>query len=156
MVTFDSRDLAILRELQADARLPVVELAKRVNLSATPCTNRIRRLEQEGVISGYHTQLNPIALGLRLLVFVMIKLRDTDEDTLSRFNGAMSASPEVLECHMVGGDYDYLLKLRLEDMQGYREFLGGVLGGLGLVEGTNSHFVIEDVKESARLPLAGA
>lgn len=153
MANFDSRDKAILKELQADARLPVVEMAKRVNLSATPCTNRIRRMEQEGVISGYHARLNPIALDLRLLVFVMIKLRDTDEGTLRKFNAAMRDAPEVCECHLVGGDYDYLLKLRLRDMQGYREFLGGVLGSLGLVEGTNSHFVVDDVKESAVLPL---
>lgn len=146
-------DLAILAALQADGRLAVVELAKRVNLSATPCTLRMRRLEQDGLIRGYHARLDCKKLGLALLVFVQVKLKSTDEATLSAFNAAMKPVDQVLECHLVGGGFDYLLKLRVKDMQEYREILGGLIGTLPMVENTHSHFVMEEVKEQFMLPL---
>ena len=149
----DQTDLAILTALQAEGRLPVVELAKRVNLSATPCTLRMRRLEREGYISGYHARLDPRRLGRALLVFVQVKLKSTDEVSLAEFNRAIRPVEQVLECHLVGGGYDYLLKLRVADMQAYREILGGVIGTLPVVENTHSFFVMEEVKESTTLPL---
>jgi len=149
----DSIDLALLDAVQRDGRLPVVELAKRINLSPTPCTLRLRRLEQDGIISGYHARLNPAALGQDLMVFVTVSLKATDEATLKAFNTAVRPVQQILECHMVGGGFDYLLKIRVRDMAEYRSILGGVLGGLPMVEGTHSYFVMEEVKESPLIPL---
>ena len=153
MVNLDSTDLAILAAIQDDARIPVVELAKRVNLSPTPCTLRLRRLEQDGVIAGYHARLEPKALGQALLVMVTVSLKATDEATLKAFNRAVLPVPQILECHMVGGGFDYLLKVRVGDMAEYRDILGGVLGALPMVENTHSYFVMEEVKETARLAM---
>ena len=152
-VNLDSVDLAILAALQENARMAVVELAKRVNLSPTPCTLRIRRLEQEGVITGYHARLAPETLGQALMVFVTVSLKSTDEKTLRAFNAAVKPVQQILECHMVGGGFDYLLKIRVRDMGEYRDILGGVIGALPMVESTHSYFVMEEVKESAILPL---
>jgi Lrp/AsnC family leucine-responsive transcriptional regulator len=153
-VNFDGIDLAILAALQDNARLPVVELARRVHLSPTPCTLRIRRLEKLGVIGGYHARLDARALGQALMVFVTVTLKATDEATLKAFNAAVRPVGQILECHMVGGGFDYLLKIRVRDMAEYRAILGGVIGALPMVEGTHSYFVMEEVKESPRLPLA--
>jgi Lrp/AsnC family leucine-responsive transcriptional regulator len=147
-VILDQTDLAILAALQENARLPVVELAKRVNLSPTPCTLRIKRLEQAGVITGYHARLKPQALGQALMVFVTVSLTSTDEKTLTAFNAAVKPVRQILECHMVGGGFDYLLKIRVRDMGEYRDILGGMLGALPMVESTHSYFVMEEVKES--------
>jgi Lrp/AsnC family transcriptional regulator, leucine-responsive regulatory protein len=153
MVEFDSTDLKLLNALQSDGRATVSELSKRVNLSATPCTLRIRKLEHDGVIQGYHALLAPKALGMALLVFVTVKLRATDEATLRAFNVAVKPIKQILECHMTGGGFDYLLKIRVRDMVEYRQILGGVLGELPMVEGTHSYFVMEEVKETTLLPV---
>ncbi len=155
-VDIDKVDLQLLKHLQADGRMSVVELSKRVNLSPTPCTQRIKRLEEAGVIIGYHARLSPAALGQALMVFVTVKLRGTDEATLEKFNAAVKPVKQILECHMVGGGFDYLLKIRVQDMGEYREILGGVIGALPMVEGTHSYFVMEEVKESPLLPLTQA
>lgn len=153
LANLDTIDITLLDELQANARLPVVELAKRANLSPTPCTLRIRRLEQEGVITGYHARLNPSALGHALMVFVTVSLKATDEATLKAFNTAVKPVKQILECHMVGGGFDYLLKIRVRDMAEYRDTLGGIIGALPMVESTHSYFVMEEVKEEPFLPL---
>ncbi len=151
--TIDYTDLLILEQLQADARMPIVELAKRVNLSATPCTTRLRRLEQQGVIKGYHAKIDPATVGQGLMIFVTVKLRGTDEQNLERFNKAVRPVKQILECHMVGGGFDYLIKIRVRDMAEYREILGSVIGTLPMVESTHSYFVMEEVKETMGLPL---
>jgi Lrp/AsnC family leucine-responsive transcriptional regulator len=155
-VNLDSIDLRLLEALQQDARLPIVELARRVNLSPTPCTLRMRRLEKDGVIQGYHARLAPAALGRALMVFVTVSLKATDEATLTAFNTAVKPVKAILECHMVGGGFDYLLKLRVRDMAEYRDILGGVIGALPMVESTHSYFVMEEVKESAVIPVPKA
>jgi Lrp/AsnC family transcriptional regulator, leucine-responsive regulatory protein len=152
----DDVDLQILDQLQLDGRLPVIELSKRVNLSPTPCSLRMRRMESDGVIRGYHARLSPTAIGQALMVFVSVKLRATDEKTLEKFNAAVKPVRQILECHMVGGGFDYLLKIRVRDMSEYREILGGVIGTLPMVEGTHSYFVMEEVKESNILPILKA
>jgi Lrp/AsnC family leucine-responsive transcriptional regulator len=149
----DETDLRILYELQSNGRLPTIELAKRVNLSATPCTLRVRRLEKEGVIKSYHARVDPAAIDQALMIFVSVKLRATDEKTLEKFNAAVKPVRQILECHMVGGGFDYLLKIRVRDMAEYREILGGVIGTLPMVEGTHSYFVMQEVKESNILPI---
>ena len=153
LANLDLIDLILLDALQSDGRLPVVELAKRNNLSPTPCTLRMRKLEQDGVISGYHARLNPAALGQALMVFVTVSLKATDEATLKAFNAAVKPVKPILECHMVGGGFDYLLKIRVRDMAEYRDILGGVIGTLPMVESTHSYFVMEEVKESPLLPI---
>ena len=152
-MTFDETDFAILDQLQRDARLSVTEMSKRVNLSPTPCTLRMRRLETDGVIKGYHARVSPAALNAALLVFVTVKLRATDEATLAAFNTAVKPVRQILECHMTGGGFDYLLKIRVKDMGEYREILGGVIGQLPMVEGTHSYFVMEEVKETSLLAI---
>lgn len=154
VVTLDPTDLAILAALQQNARMPVVELARQVNLSPTPCTLRIKRLEQAGVIAGYHARLKPQALGQALMVFVTVSLKSTDEKTLRAFNAAVRPVKQILECHMVGGGFDYLLKIRVRDMGEYRDILGGMLGALPMVESTHSYFVMEEVKESVFLDVS--
>jgi Lrp/AsnC family transcriptional regulator, leucine-responsive regulatory protein len=153
MENLDKTDLLILSQLQADARLSVVELSKRINLSPTPCTLRLKRLEQAGIITGYHARINPSALGQELMVFLTVKLRATDEATLKKFNVAVKPIKQILECHMVGGGFDYLIKLRVKNMQQFRELLGGVIGALPMVESTHSYFVMEEVKETPLLPI---
>jgi Lrp/AsnC family transcriptional regulator, leucine-responsive regulatory protein len=150
----DNVDLQILDHLQADGRLSVVELSKRVNLSPTPCTLRVRNLEQEGIIKSYHAKLDAASMGQALMVFVTVKLRATDELTLENFNAAVRPQKQILECHMVGGGFDYLLKIRVRDMSEYREILGVVIGTLPMVENTHSYFVMEEVKESPLLPIS--
>ena len=149
----DFIDLQLLTTLQNEARIPVVELAKKVNLSATPCTLRMRRLEQEGVIVGYHARLNPEALNQALMVFVTVSLKATDEASLKAFNAAVKPVKQILECHMLGGGFDYLLKIRVRDMPEYREILGSTIGALPMIESTHSYFVMEQVKESPLLPI---
>jgi Lrp/AsnC family transcriptional regulator, leucine-responsive regulatory protein len=148
MVELDSVDVSIIAQLQNEARLSVTELSQRVNLSATPCTLRMRRLEREKVLLGYHARVAPAALGAALLVFVTVKLKATDEATLATFNAAVKPVQQILECHMTGGGFDYLLKIRVRDMAEYREILGGIIGQLPMVEGTHSYFVMEEVKET--------
>jgi Lrp/AsnC family transcriptional regulator, leucine-responsive regulatory protein len=149
----DFIDLQLLATLQNEGRIPVVDLAKKVNLSATPCTLRMRRLEQEGVIIGYHARINPVALNQALMVFVTVSLKATDEASLKAFNAAVKPVKQILECHMLGGGFDYLLKIRVRDMPEYREILGSIIGALPMIESTHSYFVMEQVKESPLLPI---
>lgn len=153
MAELDNIDLNILAQLQLDARLSVTDMSRRVNLSATPCTLRMKRLEREKVILGYHARVSPAAMQAALLVFVTVKLKATDEATLAAFNSAVKPVKQILECHMTGGGFDYLVKIRVRDMAEYREILGGVIGQLPMVEATHSYFVMEEVKETAMLPI---
>jgi Lrp/AsnC family transcriptional regulator, leucine-responsive regulatory protein len=149
----DFIDLQLLDTLQSEGRIPVVDLARKVNLSATPCTLRMRRLEQEGVILGYHARINPASLNQALMVFVTVSLKATDEASLKAFNAAVRPVKQILECHMLGGGFDYLLKIRVRDMPEYREILGSIIGVLPMIENTHSYFVMEQVKESPHLPI---
>ena len=152
----DRTDHAILAALQNDGRLSTVDLARLVNLSATPCAARVKRLQRIGFIEAFQARLSPLKLGLRLLAFVQVKLRSTDEKTLDAFNQAMHAIAEVQECHMVGGGFDYLIKVRARDMNHYRAFHSQVIGAIESVESTHSYFVMQEVKETALLPLGPA
>jgi Lrp/AsnC family transcriptional regulator, leucine-responsive regulatory protein len=153
VVDIDNADLRILEQLQADGRLPVAALAQEVGLSATPCSLRLRKLERDHVILGYHARLNPRALQQALLVFVSVKLKATDEATLARFNSAVKPVKQILECHMTGGGFDYLLKIRVRDMAEFREILGSTIGTLPMIEATHSYFVMEEVKDPPLLNL---
>ncbi len=149
----DRIDLKILDELQTNAKISNVELARRVHLSPTPCLERVKRLEKKEYISGYRTALNPHKLSANLLSFVEIKLIRTSKDVFTEFKKAVIKLPQVLECHLVSGDFDYLLKTRVADMVAYRELLGETLLTLPGVSSSRSYMVMEEVKESGLIPI---
>jgi len=153
MSGLDKIDQRILETLQADGRVANVELAERIGLSPTSVGERIKRLQRDGFIEGYGARLDPQRLGLGLLVFVEVLLDKTTPDVFDRFATAVRRAPEVLECHMVAGGFDYLIKTRLPDMAAYRRFLGETLLGLPGVRETRTYAVMEEVKRDAPLPL---
>ncbi|WP_108650417.1 leucine-responsive transcriptional regulator Lrp [Dongshaea marina] len=144
----DRIDRKILNELQHDGRISNVELSKRVGLSPTPCLERVRRLERQGYIEGYSAHLNPSYLGANLLVFVEITLTRSEVDIFERFNQAVLELKDIQECHLVSGDFDYLLKARVSDMSAYRSLLGDTLLRLPGVSDTRTYVVMEEVKQS--------
>ena len=148
----DKIDRKILRILQAEGRISFTELGERVGLSTTPCTERVRRLEREGVITGYHAHLDP-AVKASLLVFVEISLAYKSGDIFEEFRRAALKLPNVLECHLVSGDFDYLLKARISEMASYRKLLGSTLLTLPHVRESKSYIVMEEVKETLSLPI---
>jgi Lrp/AsnC family leucine-responsive transcriptional regulator len=149
----DRIDLHILSILQQDGRIVMKDLAERVGLSLTPCIERVKRMERDGVIAGYHARVAPRALGLQILVFVEITLRQKSEQAFERFRRAMLSIPEVMECHLVSGDFDYLIKARIPEMTEYRRLLGEILhvadGGQ-----SKSYVVMEEVKETLAVSIA--
>lgn len=149
----DRLDLNILRILQKDARISYVDLAEKVGLSSTPCIERVKRLEKDGFIEGYYTRLNPEALGFGMLVFVEISLSYQSPDAFQKFNEAVVKLPYILDCHLVSGDSDYLIKARIDGMSEYRALLGDMLLTLPGVKNSKSYIVMEEVKETQVLPL---
>ena len=147
----DAADRRILDVIQTDGRIAVVDLAEKVNLSKTPCLNRLRRLERDGYIRGYRADLDPNKVARGYLVYVQVKLESTKRDKLEAFNAAVRKIPEVMTCHMMSGGYDYLLKIRTRDMPAYRELLGDVISELPGVYQTESYPVMEQVKETTLL-----
>ena len=154
MKRLDAIDVAILDALQRDGRLPIVALAKAVGLSATPCAERVRALESAGVIAGYTARLDATRLGLGLLVFIEIAIDRTSQDAFDQFRRAIDRIPQVQECYMVAGGFDYLLKVRVADMAAYRAFLGEVLSKVPGIRETHTYAVMERVKESQVLDLS--
>ena len=152
----DRTDRRILTELQRNGRISNVELARRVNLSATPCLERVRRLEQAGYIREYVAVLEPSKLDIDLLVYVEVTLDRTTPDIFDRFRDAIVERPEVQECHMVAGGFDYLIKIRVPDMRAYRSFLGEGLTAAPGVRETHTYVVMEEIKESTAIDLADA
>ncbi|MDB2643335.1 Lrp/AsnC ligand binding domain-containing protein [Luminiphilus sp.] len=149
----DRIDRNIVRLLQHNARIAHTELARRVGLSTTPCKERVRRLEREGVIQHYQAVLDPAALDRALVVFVQIRLNRTSQDIFEEFTAAALDLPEVQECYLVSGNFDYLIKARVADMKAYRGLLGETLLTLPGVQESTSYVVMEQVKESLMLPV---
>lgn len=149
----DRIDRRILTILQADGRIANVELAEKVGLSPASVGERLKRLQREEFIEGYGARLNPHRLGLGLLVFVEVLLDKTTPDVFERFAKAVRLAPEVLECHMVAGGFDYLVKTRVADMTAFRRFLGEVLLTLPGVRETRTYAVMEEVKRDGPLPV---
>lgn len=143
---FDRIDLKILAALQREGRLSNVALASRVGLSPTPCLERVRRLERQGVIAGYVAKLDPVQLGVKMLVFVEVSIDRTSPEAFAQFALKIKAQREVVECHMVAGGFDYLMKVRVRDMQAYRDFLGRTLSEVPYIRETRTYFVMEQVK----------
>ncbi len=144
----DVVDKRILDELQANGRLSMVELASRVHLTKTPCSERVRRLEQTGVISGYHAVVDPLHAGMCHVTIVHVNLSRTTGDSLTIFSEAAKAIPEIQSCLMIAGPFDYMLKVRTRDMMHFREVLGERISTLPGVSQTHSFAVMESVKES--------
>ncbi len=144
-------DRHILRALQRNARISFAELARRVGLSTTPCKERVKRLERDGVIRHYQAILNPEHLDAALVVFVQIRLSRTSQDIFEQFTSSARDLPEIQECYLVSGNFDYLIKARVADMAAYREFLGETLLTLPGVHESTSYVVMEQVKESLAL-----
>ncbi|HIE85964.1 MAG: Lrp/AsnC ligand binding domain-containing protein [bacterium] len=152
--TLDRIDVKILQLLQANGRITNTELADKVGLSATPCSERVKTLERLGYIESYGAKLNPRLLQLELLVFVEINLIRTSPDVFEEFSQAIVSLPQVLECHLVSGNFDYLIKARVANMAAYRQLLGETLLTLPGVSGSRTYVVMEEVKEAQTIPVA--
>ncbi len=142
---FDQIDRRILAELQGNGRMPIVELAERISLTKTPCAERVRRLEREGVIKGYRAELDPGMVDAGFVMVVMVTLNQTSDDALDVFNTAVRRIPEVQSCFLVAGHFDYLLLVRTSDITRYRSVLGDEIGKLPGVRQTHSYVVMEEV-----------
>ena len=151
--TLDRADLKILRALQRDGRLSTVALAETVGLSPTATTERVKRLTREGFIKSYHALLDPGLLDRALLVFVEVTLDKTTPDVFAKFAVAVRASREILECHLVAGGFDYLIKTRVKDMAAYRNLLTQTILALPGVRESRSYAVMEEVKAETALPV---
>jgi Lrp/AsnC family transcriptional regulator, leucine-responsive regulatory protein len=151
--SLDKIDLKILNALQSDGRISNLKLAEVVALSPTAVLARTQRLQRDGYILGYEARLNPAKLGRGLTVFVEVLLERTTPQVFEQFKAAAQARPEIMECHMVAGGFDYLLKTRVRDMAAYREFAGNALWQLPGVRETRTYAVMEEVKETTRLVL---
>ncbi|MGZ3181763.1 MAG: Lrp/AsnC family transcriptional regulator [Telluria sp.] len=151
----DRVDLQILDELQANARLSSAELAERVALSTSPCWRRVKRLEEEGVIRGYHARVDPGALGYQVKAFVHISLDRKDTRHLQEFERAVQAVPQVLSCHRISGRYDYQLLVLSEDLESYGSFAENCINALPCVNEVYTSFVMREVKAASNPPLPG-
>ena len=147
----DRIDRKILAILQDDGRIANLKLAESVALSPTAVLARVQRLTREGYILGYEARLNPLKLGAGMLVFVEVLLDRTTPNVFDQFKAAVQVRPEIMECHMVAGGFDYLLKTRSADMGAYRAFAGDVLWRLPGVRETRTYAVMEEVKNTTHL-----
>lgn len=153
IIQLDDTDRRLLRVLQRDGRISNLDLAQQCHLSPSACSDRLRRLRDRGVITGFTALLDPKAIGRALLIFVEVQLDRTTGDTFSDFAAAAQRTSEILECHMVAGGFDYLIKARVSDMEAYRRFLGEVLVAMPGVRETRTYAVLEEVKSVTVLPI---
>ena len=149
----DKLDRKILSLLQQDGRLAMTELAEKVGLTITPCIERVKRMERDGIITGYYARVNPQALDAGLLVFVEITLSAKSGRTFDDFRREVARIPQVLECHLVSGDFDYIIKARIGEIGQYRKLLGDILLQLPGVTQSKSFVVMEEVKETLAIPV---
>lgn len=149
----DRTDVKILEILQKDGRISNIDLANKINLSPTPCLERVRKLEKHGYIQEYVAHLDPDKLNASLLAYIEVSLENTTTSDLAEFNQTMRDMDEVLECNMVAGGFDYLIKIRTSDMQGYRRFLGEKLAAIKGISQTHTYVVMEEVKATHVLPV---
>ncbi|KGJ01915.1 Lrp/AsnC family transcriptional regulator [Paracoccus sphaerophysae] len=145
----DSTNRKILRELVANARIPISELARKVGLSKTPVALRIRQMEAMGLITGYRAILSPLKLGLTHVTFMQLRLSDTRQRALEQFNAEVRKIPEIEECYMIAGGFDYLLKVRSRDMVEFRQLMAERISSLPHVSATSSFVAMEAVVEQS-------
>jgi len=155
MYEIDRLDIKILGALQTDGRMSNLKLAEVVSLSPTAVLARVQKLTKEGYILGYEARLNPLKLDAGMLIFVEVLLDRTTPNVFDAFRAAVQVRSEIMECHMVAGGFDYLLKTRVANMEAYREFAGEVLWQMPGVRETRTYVVMEEVKNSHRFPALG-
>ena len=153
MSTLDQVDRHLLVELQAEGRITNVELAQRVGLTAPPCLRRVRALEAEGLIRGYHADLDPARLGFAITVFALVSLKSQAEDALRQFEDHVRALPEVRECYMLNGEIDFILKIVSRDLQSFQEFLTSKLTPAPNVASVKTSLTIRTSKQVPGVPL---
>ncbi|MEW5685992.1 MAG: winged helix-turn-helix transcriptional regulator [Pseudomonadota bacterium] len=149
----DDTDRRLLRVLQADGRISNAELADRCHLSPSACSDRVRRLRESGYITGFAALVDPALVERGVLIFVEVLLDRTTPDVFETFAAAARRSPDVLECHMVAGGFDYLIKSRVKDLNAWRIFLEEVLVRIPGVRETRTYAVLEEVKSTTQLPI---
>jgi Lrp/AsnC family leucine-responsive transcriptional regulator len=149
----DRTDLLLLAELQRSGRLTNADLAERVHLSASACLRRVQRLEREGVIAGYRAEVDPERLGLGLQAFVRVQLADHGTEAINAFSGFVNQWDEVIACHALTGDMDYLLHIAVQDLEHFSRFLLDRLLNEAGVADVNSSFVLRTVKAFRGMPL---
>ena len=149
----DSINRRILKELQADGRMSYTDLAPKVGLTTSPCLERVRRLERAGAIRGYTAVVDPNAVGTSLLVYIELSLTYTSPEIFADFKRAILRQPAILECHLVSGDFDYLVKARVPDMNAHRALLGELVRHLPGVRNSKTLVVMEEVKETTQIPI---
>lgn len=147
MIRLDRYDKAILDALQHQGRLSMAELAEQIGLSKTPCLNRVRKLEKEGIIRGYGARIDQAKLGKNHITFVQVKLEDTRSRALKAFNEAVLKITEVEQCHMIAGNFDYLLKVRTSTIDEYRIVMADKISALPHVQQSSSYVAMESVKD---------
>lgn len=151
--SLDRIDLKILDILQKECRISNVDLANQIHLSPTPCLERVRRLEKNGYIEKYVAHLNPKKLNVNLTAYIQITLQSTRSEDVQTFNHQISEIDEIVECSMVAGGFDYLLKIRAENIEQYCKFLGNKLASIEGVTQTHTYVVMEEVKSTHLIPL---
>ena len=142
----DNYDQKILKLLQSDGRMTITELSDQIGLSKTPCLNRVRKLETKGYIRGYRALINHDLVNDNHIAFVQIKMDNTKTQALNAFNAAIMEIPEVVQCHMIASHFDYLLKVRTNNMESYRKVLGEKISALPHVQSSSTFVVMEEVK----------
>ena len=152
-IMLDDTDIRLLRILQENARLSNVELAERVGLSASPCLRRMRQLEDSGVIRGYMTLIDQTVIGLPVSVFISVTLKEQSERALDEFEGRIRALPEVMECYLMTGTADYLLRVVTADLAAYERFLKEHLTRIPAIASIQSSFALKQVSFRTALPL---
>jgi DNA-binding Lrp family transcriptional regulator len=153
MTNLDGVDRRLLAELQDEGRVTNVELARRVGLTAPPCLRRVRTLEEEGVIRGYHAELDAAKLGFSITVFALVSLKSQAEEALRQFEDHVRALPEVRECHMLNGEIDFILKIVARDLQSFQEFLTSQLTPAPNVASVKTSLTIRTAKNLPGVPL---
>lgn len=149
----DSTDLLILQELQQDGHLTIKELSQKVHLSVSPVYERVRRLEREGFIKGYIAVLDAEKMDCGFVAFCYLKMKQHSHENAVQIMERVQDIPEIVECHNVSGDFDFLLKIYVKNMKQYQEFVMRILGDIPAIGSLNSSFVLGEVKNSHRLPL---
>jgi Lrp/AsnC family transcriptional regulator, leucine-responsive regulatory protein len=153
MIQLDEIDCSILNALQQEGRISIIDLAERVGLSATPCARRVKHLEDEGVIERYTAVLNPRVLGKRLDVFVNVRLRSSTSEAIEIFERAIKSMPEVVECYLVTGNYDYLVHIKVADIDDFKSYVRERLSGIASVGETVSSIALEQTKHTTSIAL---
>ncbi|MGE4570325.1 MAG: Lrp/AsnC ligand binding domain-containing protein [Gammaproteobacteria bacterium] len=146
MAMLDNYDRKILKLLQRDGRITITALSDQIGLSKTPCLNRVKKLETKGYIRGYRAVINHELVDDNHIAFVQIKMDDTKTQALNAFNAAIKEIPEVVQCHMIASHFDYLLKVRTNNMESYRKVLGEKISALPHVQNSSTFVVMEEVK----------